>query len=143
MGMPTIVLRRITQTTGSTLGVLMSRNLSMPLMTLELPYRGNKKRVSSIPAGTYDWMRWHSPTFERDVIRLSDTAARTDILIHPANYHSELLGCIAPGLRYADWKGKGYGVASSNDALDLLLAAVPAFGTITIVDNFISTMKVE
>lgn len=51
----------------------------------------------SIPSGEYVVaMRW-SPRHNMNVPGIMDVPGRTDIEIHPANYPSQLLGCVAVG----------------------------------------------
>lgn len=78
----------------------------LSLFTMELPDKNNAKRISCVPVGVYDLIRYASPKFgsvyglvnERLGVSLSNMSAqRTHILIHAANTASELLGCIAPG----------------------------------------------
>lgn len=76
------------------------------LVSLELPWRGNKPQVSSVPPGAYRCELVDSPKFGR-VYGVQNVPGRSHILIHPANFagdkeqgwHSELLGCIAPALK--------------------------------------------
>lgn len=68
--------------------------------SLEKPWLNNEKRVSCIPAGTYICKKYLSPT-KGQVYWLQDTLPRTMIEIHSANVHTELLGCIAPGLGFS------------------------------------------
>lgn len=135
--MSTITLTRFWCDDYSTLGVLKAEGLDGPLCTLELPWRDNALRVSCIPPGTYGWSKWSgSKTFDYETIRLHDDQVmpRSAILIHRANWHSQLLGCVAPGLTFKDWDANGWGVASSEKALNRLMGALPDSGTITIVD---------
>ena len=78
--------------------------------TLERPDKGNKRRVSRIPAGVYpvryrkeltpmtidyrkryDWFTWH--------LEVCEVPNRDYIYIHPANKVIELAGCIGIGDR--------------------------------------------
>lgn len=82
-------------------------------LTLELPWRDNKRGVSCIPAGTYLVKWWKSPS-KGWVYRLQDVPGRNYILIHSANFagditkgfRSELLGCIALGSKRASYQGQ-------------------------------------
>jgi hypothetical protein len=68
-----------------------------------------------------------------DVIRLKGVPGRSNILIHPANYVSQLRGCIAIGLDGADINGDGLiDVTSSKKAVKKLVAALPETGLIHI-----------
>lgn len=67
--------------------------------TLELPWKGNARVVSCIPAGKYGLTWAHSPKFSRGTLRLSGVDGRSGILIHPGNTVEDLRGCIALGKR--------------------------------------------
>lgn len=69
--------------------------------TLELPWKGNRKGASCIPAGLYKLTWGPSPRLKRDTLRLPFVPGRNGILIHPANEVGELQGCIALGQRGA------------------------------------------
>ncbi len=114
--------------------------------TLELPWRGNDRGVSCIPAGVYlfKWRtdspkhgecyeEWDDPATERK----EDVPDRDRVQIHAANlagdkakgYVAQLLGCIAPGEAVVDFKAgtkpagdkNQRGVASSGAALKRLV----------------------
>lgn len=100
---------------------------SYACVTLERPFSGDHP---CIPIGEYD-VEWtsdgrhpeHNPCYE-----VMSVPGRTAILIHPANWYQELLGCIAPGTRIMDVAGtyKGMainqkGVEESGKALGYLL----------------------
>ena len=70
--------------------------------TLERPWLNNEKQRSCIPAGTYKIGLHDSPHFKRILPHILDVPSRDFILIHPANYPSELQGCIAPGMIKGD-----------------------------------------
>lgn len=68
-----------------------------------------------IPAGDYSLLLRRYGTSRLDarmrgfmgaehigMIEVADVEGRTDILIHPANDTQELLGCLAPGMRYSE-----------------------------------------
>lgn len=74
--------------------------------TVELPWKDNEREVSCIPEGEYDVVIHDSPKFGR-CYWLKNVEDRSEILIHPANFVSELLGCIAPGMDQRDLDGDG------------------------------------
>lgn len=78
----------------------------LTVYTLELPWHDNKRRISCIPDGVYKVKKHYSPKFGR-CFWLQDVPNRSEILIHPANYTRELLGCIAVGLDHKDIDGDG------------------------------------
>jgi hypothetical protein len=82
-------------------------------VTLELPWRDNKRFVSSIPTGTYDWvMLNNTPTFNYTVLHILNVPDRSGILIHSGNYivgdRVDSQGCPLVGKEFAhlnndDW----------------------------------------
>lgn len=92
--------------------------------TLELPWRDNRIGQSCIPPGQYRLVHRTSPKFGRH-IHVLDVPGRTFILIHPANFVSQLRGCIAPGMRRAHLDGDQIlDLASSRLAMDRLLSLI-------------------
>lgn len=66
------------------------------LYTLELPWRDNKIGKSCIPEGRYVVDRDRTGKQQWYRFRNEETAPRTHIEIHPANFLSHLQGCVAP-----------------------------------------------
>jgi hypothetical protein len=64
--------------------------------SLELPWKNNEKYISCIPLGEYVAYKHYSPKFG-DTLWIQDVPNRSEILIHPANFHSDLLGCVGIG----------------------------------------------
>lgn len=74
--------------------------------SLELPDRNNAVNISCIPGNiSYDCDLVNSPKFG-EVYEVKNVYNRTNILIHVANFLSDIKGCIALGLDYGDFKGK-------------------------------------
>ncbi len=103
---------------------------------VELPPNDNKPDISCIPTGTYI-ARWlWSPKHGRFLFHLINVPGRDVIEIHSANlagdvskgYVSQLLGCIAPGQKIAEFlhgvppagELDQMGVTDSKDTLDAL-----------------------
>ena len=76
--------------------------------SLELPWRGNERRVSCIPAGTYQMTWRYSTARNRNVWWVEYVPGRTAIQIHAANWPAQLLGCVAPCQRWEDIDGDGH-----------------------------------
>lgn len=90
--------------------------------TLELPWKDNQRRVSCIPEGKYQVIPHHSPKFG-SCFWLQDVPNRSEILIHPGNFTSQILGCILPGTAHAHLNSdKTIDVVSSQVAMKRLLA---------------------
>ena len=92
--------------------------------TVEKPWKNNAKSISCIPAGIYWIEPYHSQKYPNcyslkcNALGVSVTGQhRTYILIHPANFPSELEGCIAPGL---ELHPERWGVSRSRDAMGKL-----------------------
>ncbi len=64
--------------------------------TLELPWLFNERSISCIPIGTYKAKKRKSPKYGEHVHVLG-VEGRSFILIHNANYYTQLRGCIAVG----------------------------------------------
>ena len=93
--------------------------------TLELPWKDNQRRVSCIPQGTYKAVKHRSPKFGNSVW-IKDVPNRSEILIHPANYVRQLLGCIAVGKDLKDIDGDGLeDTTSSRNTMNKLLDLLP------------------
>lgn len=70
--------------------------------TLELPWVGNRRNVSCIPAGAYLVSKKNSPKFGAGTFAVSQVPGRANILIHAGNYTRDIEGCILLGERFAD-----------------------------------------
>lgn len=90
-----ITLERHSYADAATLGALLVPNRKFH--TVERPWLKNRVNESCIPEGFYECRRVDSPrfgsTFEIVV------PGRSHILFHSANWASELLGCVALGMK--------------------------------------------
>ena len=96
--------------------------------TLELPWKGNKTSISCIPTGTYHVNhRWSAK--HKNHLKIEDVEGRTDILIHIANYVTQIEGCVGVGKTFADINGDGLtDITSSGNTLKELVSIVPIEG---------------
>ena len=69
-------------------------------VVLELPYKGNLKRISCIPAGEYLCTIHESPRFGK-VYKVHNVVNRSEILIHKGNTVNDTKGCLLVGSSYA------------------------------------------
>ncbi len=97
--------------------------------TLELPDKGNAKKVSCIPEGVYEVVKALSPT-KGKCFMINKVPNRDSILIHIGNYATgvkvDTLGCILPGMSFTDINKDGYlDVADSTGAMKKLLELLP------------------
>ena len=94
-------------------------------VTLELAWLDNNQRVSCIPLGKYKVVRRQSPKYGMH-FHLTNVPNRSLILIHQANYHYQLLGCIAVGQKHIDINKDGYlDVTNSKRTMTKLLKLLP------------------
>lgn len=98
-------------------------NVQSPLVrlaTLELPWKDNQRNISCIPEGTYMCVP-RSSVKHGAHFHLVNVPQRSLILIHVANYISQLQGCIAPGMQHSDINKDGImDVASSGAAMNII-----------------------
>jgi hypothetical protein len=87
----------------------------VPIHTLELPWKNNRREVSCIPTGVYRCVP-HNGTLFKDVYRLEDVPNRTAILIHTGNTVLDIRGCILIGLNTGRMQDRP-AVIESRDAL--------------------------
>ena len=99
-------------------------------VTLELPWKDNTPRISCIPEGEYTWIKHESPKFGL-TLWLQGVPNRSEILIHPGNYTSEILGCILPGDSHKDINSDNIpDVTNSRATMAQILDKVGSTGTI-------------
>tara|TARA_R110002020_G_scaffold304726_2_gene520537 strand:- start:511 stop:912 length:402 start_codon:yes stop_codon:yes gene_type:complete len=131
-----VILNRLLDTGKETLGSLTIHDelkKCYECKTLELSWRDNQRNVSCIPRGDYEVVvRFSEKHGEHFAIK--DVDDRDYILIHSANYHTQLRGCVAVGRSYADLnEDEELDVTSSRDTLDDLLRILPDHFYITII----------
>jgi len=101
--------------------------------TIELPWLGNRPRVSCIPEGRYPLRKRYTPRFGShfEVVGVKD---RKYILFHAANdAGKELRGCIAPVLQHTG-EGKGsFSRAALDRIKDRLYTLLDSGHTLTLI----------
>ena len=121
---PEFTIKRVSPLSDATLGVMLDEEQKPVCLTAELPWKNNKPFVSCIPPGLYEAIRITSPSRGYELFQFVEVPGRTLIQIHIANApmrtindkgDTELLGCIAPGLRFGGRDGYN-GVNSSGKA---------------------------
>jgi hypothetical protein len=120
--METLTLKRIYEKT-QTRGILTGPGIN--LVTMELKWLNNLPQKSCIPEGTYIALPRTSPKYGKH-FHIQNVPHRDLILVHPANFASDLLGCIGAAKSFADLNGDGImDVASSKAAMKILLDKFP------------------
>lgn len=126
--MITVTLDRKVYGEDRTLGLLTVKQDNVQLcklVTLELPWADNEPRKSCIPAGTYPLILDFSPHFNMKLWELTGVPGRSEVKVHPANFPTQLLGCIAPGMALSDIDHDGkLDAASSKQAFALFMQAM-------------------
>ena len=105
-----VFLKRESDDGTQTLGKLFINDINgvtlFSCKTLELPFKGNQKRISCIPKGKYNVKRRYSLKYGNH-FHILNVPNRDFILIHNANYWFQLLGCIAVGQAHIDLNKDG------------------------------------
>ena len=90
------------------------------LCTLELADKDNKRSVSRIPEGEYTVVHRHSTKFGHH-FHIKNVLDRSYILFHSGNYHTQIRGCILPGLKFSHVGSTDeIDVSRSGDAMEVL-----------------------
>jgi hypothetical protein len=113
-----------------TLGIMYVLNelneIQFMCRTLELPWKNNLKQKSCIPSGSYKVIKHQSPKFGK-CFWVKDVTGRSEILIHPGNYNTQILGCVLVGDDLKDinkdWR---LDVTNSKQTLEKLLKIMPS-----------------
>lgn len=132
-----VTVTRCVMSDQGTFGVLTIDDDPLPTcFTCERPWKNNQRKISCIPAGTYQCIAFKSPK-HGNVWLLKNVSDRDMIEIHAANRPSELEGCLAPGRSFTTFHdipgGKSEpGVAQSKLTMELLRARLPDKFTLTI-----------
>jgi len=123
--MKTFTLVRVLKTYKGTFGVLIGPNENPICNTIERDWRENRVNVSCIPEGFYKAhlsVRHAGKENAYPVYMLENVIGRTLIQVHRANEPNELMGCIAPVTRWAEFSGNPGG-ASSGTAFQIFMTA--------------------
>ena len=122
--MEIVYLNRFKGDDKQTLGELLFKG-KVECKTLELAWNSNNRRVSCIPTGRYRVVRRKSVKYGQH-FHITGVPNRDTILIHNANYHYQLLGCVAVGNQHVDINKDGYlDVTSSKATMARILKTLP------------------
>ena len=121
-------LRRLPDSNDGTLGVLTANNGRFRCVTMEPPWRDNKRNLSCIPEGWYEVLPHRSPRFGACLL-ITGVQGRSHILFHTGNLGGDRLkglkthtaGCILPGQRRGVLQGQR-AVLGSRTAFRKLMA---------------------
>lgn len=116
-----------------TIGRLSLSDTNFKCFTLELPWLGNAKNISCIPAGYYDFEVRRSPSLKMDVIHILGVPNRTWIYIHAGNFTRQIQGCMLVGNSIKDIDKDGTpDVTDSKEVFFELMDLIPATGRVHI-----------
>lgn len=132
-----LILNRIQQDKVQTLGIMEALedngNVVFKCFTMELGWQDNQRRISCIPKGTYAVKRRTSDKYGNH-FHIQNVPNRDLILIHPANYSRQLLGCIGVGDSHVDIDKDGLkDITNSKNTMKKLLELMPEEFTIEIL----------
>ncbi len=124
-----VLIQRTEKTDTQTLGELtVYEDRVKPIFsckTLELEEDKNARRDDCIPVGTYKVIKRYSAKYKNH-FHILDVPDRDYILIHPANYSRQLLGCIAVGRKHIDIDKDGLkDVTSSRNTMKEFYSLMP------------------
>ena len=99
--------------------------INFEFKTLELAWKNNQKQISCIPIGDYKVKKRWSKKFGNH-FHILDVPNRSYILIHCANFYTQLRGCVAVGddLSYINGDNE-IDVVNSTKTLKELLKMMP------------------
>lgn len=107
----TLTLPRIAHRDDGTFGVLLAEGRPFAV-TLERPWRDNKRGESCIPPGKYTCVRVNSPKFGHTWM-VRDVPGRSEILFHAGNTFADSHGCILVAEKFALWQDGTTSIADS------------------------------
>ncbi len=117
-----VFLDRTKLSVNETFGTMRTES-SFLCFTIERPWLDNQSKISCIPVGTYSVQKYISPK-HGEVWEVMNVPNRYNIEIHPANFASQLLGCIAPGSSMGEINGVP-AVLNSQNTFKALKKALP------------------
>ena len=142
-----LTLKRTLQNEHKTLGLLRvlanEQIIESRIKTLELPWRGNQRNISCIPASVYECEPIIRPNGDW-AISILNVPNRSNILIHKGNFTTDIQGCILVGLAHVDINEDGItDVQYSRQAMAILQSLITEPTTIEIQDYFLPFYKTK
>lgn len=114
----------------ATLGQLLDNDNNLLCYTLELPWKDNAPQISCIPEGIYQVIP-HNSLEHPNTWEITGVPGRSEILIHNANFVSQLEGCIAVGSSIGMLEGQ-LAALNSVVTMDKLRSILPSDFTLEI-----------
>lgn len=120
-----LTLKRIASRADGTFGVLLADGAPFAV-TLERPWRDNRRGESCIPPGAYTCVRVNSPKFGPTWM-VKDVPGRSEILFHAGNVFADSHGCILVAERFVVWQDGNCAIADSRVGMAELQALTRDF----------------
>ena len=114
-----LTIKRIASRADGMFGVLLAEDVPFAL-TLERPWRDNRKGESCIPSGRYLCTRVNSPKFGL-TWEVRNVPDRSHILFHAGNVWQDSHGCILVGEAYRTWSDGSTSIGDSRAGLAELM----------------------
>jgi hypothetical protein len=117
------ILIRLNKNEKQTLGrffIFNGLDIVFECCTLELAWNENKRNISCIPTGEYNVKIRESEKYGLHY-QVENVMMRDYILIHPANYYTQLRGCIAVGKTFYDINKDGEMLNHAPDGFNLII----------------------
>lgn len=115
-----ITLKRIASRDDGTFGVLLADGAPFAV-SLERPWRDNRRGESCIPTGDYTCIRVNSKKFGATWM-VKDVPGRSEILFHAGNVFADSHGCILVAERFIVWQDGGCAIADSRVGMAELMS---------------------
>lgn len=127
-----VFIKRFSDDGKQTLGNLSIEGAEFNCATIELPYKDNQRRISCIPKGRYTVVKRVSPKYGNH-FHITNVPNRDWVLIHSANFSSQLLGCISVGEKHIDLNSDGLkDINNSKNTLKKMYDLLPSEFTLII-----------
>jgi hypothetical protein len=131
------ILIRLNKNEKQTLGrffIFNGLDIVFECCTLELAWNENKRNISCIPTGEYNVKIRESEKYGLHY-QVENVMMRDYILIHPANYYTQLRGCIAVGKTFYDINKDGEkDITYSRNTMQKMLNHAPDGFNLIILD---------
>lgn len=133
-----LTLQRISYGELGTFGVILNNDKPW-MVTLELPWRNNLRKVSCIPAGRYSMTWMYSMKFLRHLFVLGMVPGRDFIELHIGNTIKDTEGCILLGTSFSLTE---YAIMNSKNAFESFNNMVTKEGSFLTVKDLNNETKI-
>jgi len=121
-----VTLYRVYQSPQVVQGVLLVSGVPQ-VVTLERPWKNNRRNVSCIPDGEYECTLTYSQKFGLYTYGVNDVPGRSGIIFHVGNTVKDTRGCILVGSRFLNLDGLAIG--ESQEGFNLFIRSLVSVQT--------------